>query len=96
MLKEEIIQSAHAGVGCSTSRQEASVGNLSFDIQDPIGPAEPTFDDVTAQVEDVSGNQPSRTVSCFVFSQHTTCSVLIQEASDDINYSGTELPCRIW
>jgi secondary thiamine-phosphate synthase enzyme len=26
-----------------------------------------------------------------VFSQHTTCSVLIQEASDDVNYWGTEL-----
>ena len=26
-----------------------------------------------------------------VFSQHTTCSVLIQEASDDVDYWGTEL-----
>ena len=26
-----------------------------------------------------------------MFSQHTTCSVLIQEASDDVDYWGTEL-----
>ena len=51
----------------------------------------PTFHDVTAQVEEVLAKSGIRNGILLVFSQHTTCSVLIQEASDDTNYWGTEL-----
>lgn len=51
----------------------------------------PTFHDVTEEVEkavQASGIQNGIVV---VFSQHTTCSVMIQEQSDDVNYYGTQL-----
>ncbi len=51
----------------------------------------PTFHDVTEQVEKVLARSSIRNGILLVFSQHTTCSVLIQEASDDVNYWGTEL-----
>ncbi len=51
----------------------------------------PTFHDVTEQVEQVLGQSGIKNGILLVFSQHTTCSVLIQEASDDTNYWGTEL-----
>ena len=51
----------------------------------------PTFHDVTAQVEQALGSSGIRNGLLVVYSQHTTCSVLIQEASDDVNYWGTEL-----
>ncbi len=51
----------------------------------------PTFHDVTAQVEQALARSGIRNGILLVFSQHTTCSVLIQEASDDVNYWGTEL-----
>jgi secondary thiamine-phosphate synthase enzyme len=51
----------------------------------------PTFHDVTAQVQEALGKSAIRNGILVVFSQHTTCSVLIQEASDDANYWGTEL-----
>jgi secondary thiamine-phosphate synthase enzyme len=51
----------------------------------------PTFHDVTAQVEAVLQKSNITNGILLVFSQHTTCSVLIQEASDDVNYWGTEL-----
>ncbi len=51
----------------------------------------PTFEDVTVQVEDILKQSAIKDGILLVFSQHTTCSVLIQEASDDINYWGTEL-----
>jgi thiamine phosphate synthase YjbQ (UPF0047 family) len=51
----------------------------------------PTFDDITTQVEDILRQAAIKNGILLVFSQHTTCSVLIQEASDDINYWGTEL-----
>lgn len=51
----------------------------------------PTFHDVTAQVQKALGKSAIRNGILVVFSQHTTCSVLIQEASDDTNYWGTEL-----
>jgi secondary thiamine-phosphate synthase enzyme len=51
----------------------------------------PTFHDVTAQVQEALGKSAIRNGILVVFSQHTTCSVLIQEASDDTNYWGTEL-----
>jgi secondary thiamine-phosphate synthase enzyme len=51
----------------------------------------PTFDDVTEQVREALKKSGIQNGILVVFSQHTTCSVLIQEASDDVNYWGTEL-----
>lgn len=51
----------------------------------------PTFDDVTEQVGEILANSGIKNGILVVFSQHTTCSVLIQEASDDVNYWGTDL-----
>lgn len=50
----------------------------------------PTFDDVTGRVQEVLEKSGIREGILLVFSQHTTCSVMIQEASDDVNYWGTE------
>ena len=51
----------------------------------------PTFHDVTEQVQKALVESGIQNGILLVFSQHTTCSVLIQEASDDTNYWGTEL-----
>ncbi len=51
----------------------------------------PTFEDVTGRVEAALKNSGLKNGILLVFSQHTTCSVLIQEASDDTNYWNTEL-----
>ncbi|MCE5265934.1 MAG: secondary thiamine-phosphate synthase enzyme YjbQ [Deltaproteobacteria bacterium] len=51
----------------------------------------PTFHDVTDQVKEVLVKSGIRNGILLVYSQHTTCSVLLQEASDDTNYWGTEL-----
>jgi secondary thiamine-phosphate synthase enzyme len=51
----------------------------------------PTFHDVTMQVQEALAKSAIRNGILVVFSQHTTCSVMIQEASDDTNYWGTEL-----
>ena len=51
----------------------------------------PTFHDVTEQVQGALKKSGIQNGILLVFSQHTTCSVLIQEASDDKNYWGTEL-----
>jgi secondary thiamine-phosphate synthase enzyme len=51
----------------------------------------PTFEDVTERVQQVLSHSGIRDGILLVYSQHTTCSVLIQEASDDKNYWGTEL-----
>jgi secondary thiamine-phosphate synthase enzyme len=51
----------------------------------------PTFEDVTERVQGVLKSSGIKNGILLVFSQHTTCSVLIQEASDDVNYWGTEL-----
>ena len=50
----------------------------------------PTFHDVTPRVEEALARSGIRDGILLVFSQHTTCSVLIQEASDDVDYWGTE------
>jgi secondary thiamine-phosphate synthase enzyme len=50
----------------------------------------PTFDDVTDRVQEALRKSGIREGILLVFSQHTTCSVMIQEASDDVNYWGTE------
>lgn len=64
-----------------------TVYHESFKIQSDT---RPTFHDVTAQVEAALGKSGIKNGILLVFSQHTTCSVLIQEASDDVNYWGTE------
>lgn len=51
----------------------------------------PSFRDVTAEVEGVLARSAIQQGLLVVFSQHTTCSVLVQEASDDVDYWGTEL-----
>ena len=51
----------------------------------------PTFEDVTERVEAVLAKSKLKDGIVVVYSQHTTCSVLIQEAADDVNYYGTEL-----
>jgi secondary thiamine-phosphate synthase enzyme len=51
----------------------------------------PSFRDVTDDVKRVLKGSGIRDGILVVFSQHTTCSVLIQEASDDVDYWGTEL-----
>lgn len=51
----------------------------------------PTFHDVTDQVQEVLAASGISNGILVVSSQHTTCSVLIQEASDDVDYWGTEL-----
>ena len=50
----------------------------------------PSFRDVTAEVESVLARSAIQQGLLVVFSQHTTCSVLVQEASDDVDYWGTE------
>jgi secondary thiamine-phosphate synthase enzyme len=51
----------------------------------------PTFEDVTERVQEGLKQSGINNGILLVYSQHTTCSVLIQEASDDTNYWGTEL-----
>jgi len=65
-----------------------STHHESFKIQSD---RRPTFHDVTAKVEGILKRSKITNGILVVFSQHTTCSVLIQEASDDVNYWGTEL-----
>mgnify|MGYP000920182103 FL=1 len=59
----------------------------SFKIQSEM---RPTFDDVTGKVEDILTKSKINEGILVVYSQHTTCSVMIQEAADDTNYWGTE------
>lgn len=52
--------------------------------------ARPTFHDVTENVEAIVAKSGIRNGIAVVFSQHTTCSVIIQEQSDDTDYHGTQ------
>ena len=65
-----------------------SVSHATFSVQSD---RRPTFEDVTRRVEDALERSGIRNGILLVYSQHTTCSVLIQEASDDVDYWGTEL-----
>ncbi|HEX4898487.1 MAG TPA: secondary thiamine-phosphate synthase enzyme YjbQ [Candidatus Limnocylindrales bacterium] len=65
-----------------------SVSHATFTVQSD---RRPTFEDVTGQVADALEKSGIRNGILLVYSQHTTCSVLIQEASDDVDYWGTEL-----
>lgn len=51
----------------------------------------PTFEDVTARVKEILAGTGIRNGIVVVYSQHTTCSVFVQEDSDDVNYWGTKL-----
>lgn len=50
----------------------------------------PTFHDVTEQAQSAVKNSGVKNGICVVYSQHTTCSVMIQEESHDENYWGTK------
>lgn len=50
----------------------------------------PTFHDVTEKAAEAVRDSGIANGVLTVFSQHTTCSVLIQEQSDDTNYWGTQ------
>ena len=50
----------------------------------------PTFDDVTDRVLEILKKSGISGGLMVVFSQHTTCAVLIQEQSDDTTYWGTQ------
>ncbi len=77
------------GLGSDALRRESmAVSHASFTVQSD---RRPTFDDVTARVEGALATSGIRNGILLVYSQHTTCSVLIQEASDDVDYWGTEL-----
>lgn len=52
--------------------------------------ARPTFVDVTERVRDAVGALAISDALVTVYSQHTTCSVLIQEQSDDVTYWGSQ------
>jgi secondary thiamine-phosphate synthase enzyme len=49
----------------------------------------PTFHDVTENVEEILKKSKIKNGIVVVFSQHTTCSVFLQEESHDTNYYGT-------
>lgn len=50
----------------------------------------PTFHDITNEVAEIVERSQIRNGNLLVFSPHTTCSVLIQEQSDDTNYWGEQ------
>ena len=50
----------------------------------------PTFHDVTDEVAQYVSSTGLTDALVTVYSQHTTCSVLIQEQSDDVTYWGTQ------
>jgi len=51
----------------------------------------PTFHDVTEYARKAVEKSGIRNGILVVYSQHTTCSVMIQEESHDVNYWGTKL-----
>ncbi|MFO7928354.1 MAG: YjbQ family protein [Candidatus Humimicrobiaceae bacterium] len=50
----------------------------------------PTYHDVTEKVKQIIKKSGIKDGICVVFSQHTTCSVIVQESSHDKNLWGTE------
>ena len=54
----------------------------------------PSFEDVTARVGEVLTRSRVTHGILMVYSQHTTCSVLLQEASHDVDDTGTEFLMR--
>jgi secondary thiamine-phosphate synthase enzyme len=55
-----------------------------------ISDRRPTFHDLTDEVIRIVKNCQIKDGLVLVYSQHTTCSVLIQEQSDDVNYWGEQ------
>jgi secondary thiamine-phosphate synthase enzyme len=51
----------------------------------------PTFHDVTDEAQAAAKASKIKNGILVVYSQHTTCSVFIQEDADDVNYWGTKL-----
>lgn len=51
----------------------------------------PTFHDVTEKVQEALKKSGIKNGLAVVYSQHTTCSVIIQEDSDDVNFWGNKL-----
>jgi len=64
------------------------ISHKSFSIQSD---RRPTFEDVSDRVKEAIKQSGISQGLVTVYSQHTTCSVLIQEQSDDVNYWGTQL-----
>ncbi len=60
------------------------------DVIDVPAARSPRFVDLTEEVVAALGRSAVRDGVLVAFSQHTTCSVLLQEASDDTDYWGTE------
>ncbi|NLZ53157.1 MAG: YjbQ family protein [Thermoanaerobacteraceae bacterium] len=50
----------------------------------------PTHHDVTKQVKEIVARSGIKNGICVVYSHHTTCSVVTQECSHDLNLWGTE------
>ena len=50
----------------------------------------PTYEDVTERVWAIAQASELKNGLVTVYSQHTTCAVLIQEQSDDVDYWGTQ------
>ncbi len=50
----------------------------------------PTFHDISDQVRGIAERSGTGDGIVLVYSQHTTCSVLIQEQSDDVDYWGEQ------
>lgn len=58
-----------------------------FEIESP---ARPSFHDVTDRVKEIVARSGVTNGITVVYSQHTTCSVMIQEESHDTTYHGTK------
>lgn len=56
--------------------------------------ASPSFYDITAQVKQVVQRSGAKEGIAVVYSQHTTCSIIIQEESHDETYGGTKYLLR--
>ena len=52
--------------------------------------AKPSFSDVTDKVEEIVADSGIGSGIVTVYSQHTTCSVMIQEEAHDTTYNGTK------
>ena len=63
------------------------VFHKSFKIQTP---AKPTFHDVTSEVKKALAESGIKDGILVVYSQHTTCSVMIQEEAHDTTHDGTK------
>jgi len=50
----------------------------------------PTYHDVTKKVKEFVASSGIKNGICVVYSQHTTCSVMLQESSHDLNLWGSE------